>query len=348
MGVVIVNAPAVLLYDANGVALAVQDGVAIPANTPAIMVAGSDGTNARYIRVATDGAVRIDPTGTTTQPASLPGTVSAGNSSATPLGSSATFTGTFEDVKDYAALTLSVFADQASATDGLKFDWSHDGTNVDRTEATTVSASSGRAFNILVRARYFRVRYVNDATAQTAFRLGVVYHVTGSGLITKPLDGPVTSENLAQLVQAVLAVKKTDGSYDQPVLTSDGRLFVSSAPITPGGTTPIKQFADGSVGAIATVETVYTVTNGKTLTIQAFRGGSDTSSAGGRVELVSRPTGNPASDVVLDVGYVNGNNFDFAMDEIIIGNGTKQIVLKRINSGGTGLRMGAQWRGYEQ
>lgn len=74
MGVV-VNPVISILYDANGVAMAVQVGAAIPGSTPAIMVAGSDGTNARYMRVAADGTVRIDPTGTTTQPisaASLP------------------------------------------------------------------------------------------------------------------------------------------------------------------------------------------------------------------------------------------------------------------------------------
>lgn len=74
MGVV-VNPQIVILYDANGVAMAIETGVAIPANTSGIIAAGSDGTNARFIKVATDGTVRIDPSGTTTQPisaASLP------------------------------------------------------------------------------------------------------------------------------------------------------------------------------------------------------------------------------------------------------------------------------------
>lgn len=60
---------AVLLYDANGVAHAVYNGVAIPAETPALLVAGSDpGAVARYLRMAADGTVRVDPTGTTAQP----------------------------------------------------------------------------------------------------------------------------------------------------------------------------------------------------------------------------------------------------------------------------------------
>ena len=62
------RSPAVILYDANGDPLAVQDGVAIPANTPGLMVVGTDGGTARYVRVASDGTVRMDPTGTTAQP----------------------------------------------------------------------------------------------------------------------------------------------------------------------------------------------------------------------------------------------------------------------------------------
>jgi len=68
---VVVNPQIVLLYDANGVAHAVKDGVAIPVNTPALLVAGhDDGAIARVMRTAVDGTVRVDPTGTTTQPVS--------------------------------------------------------------------------------------------------------------------------------------------------------------------------------------------------------------------------------------------------------------------------------------
>jgi len=69
------KSPVVILYDSNGVAMAVSDGVAIPIGTQGIIVAGTDGANSRFMRTATDGTVRTDPTGTTTQPvsaASLP------------------------------------------------------------------------------------------------------------------------------------------------------------------------------------------------------------------------------------------------------------------------------------
>jgi hypothetical protein len=73
-GVVVVNQPGVYLVDADGNSITVTDGLAI-GSAEAILLAGKNGSDARFIRVATDGTVRIDPTGTTTQPvsaASLP------------------------------------------------------------------------------------------------------------------------------------------------------------------------------------------------------------------------------------------------------------------------------------
>lgn len=69
--VVVANQPAVTLYDAAGVELAVKDGIAIPANTPRLLIAGTDATLVRTLRTAADGTVRTDPTGTTVQPVSV-------------------------------------------------------------------------------------------------------------------------------------------------------------------------------------------------------------------------------------------------------------------------------------
>lgn len=98
--------PAVILYNADGVAMAVSNGVAIPLGTTALLVAGADtGGTARFLRTHTDGTVKVDPTGTTTQPVSGPLTdtqlratpvaVSDGGSSLTVDGSvSASIVGT--------------------------------------------------------------------------------------------------------------------------------------------------------------------------------------------------------------------------------------------------------------
>jgi hypothetical protein len=49
------ESPNVIIYDVNGQAMSVSNGAAIPAGTSALMVAGSDGTNSRYITIDTSG-----------------------------------------------------------------------------------------------------------------------------------------------------------------------------------------------------------------------------------------------------------------------------------------------------
>lgn len=172
----------------------------------------------------TDAELRATPV-----PITAPGTVSTANASTTPLGISATFTGTFEDISAFAYFTLTVFADQASATDGLKFDWSTDGTNIDRTEASNLSASSGRAFAITPRARYFRVRLVNGVIAQTVLRIGLVLHQNGTGLISRPLDEVLNEENLVQTVRAVLSAKPPSGNFVNIGASAAGNLNIAVA-----------------------------------------------------------------------------------------------------------------------
>lgn len=53
------DSPAVILYDSNGVEMSVQDGVAIPANTSRILIAGADGTTARSLAVDSIGRAGI-------------------------------------------------------------------------------------------------------------------------------------------------------------------------------------------------------------------------------------------------------------------------------------------------
>lgn len=62
------NSPDAVLYDKDGNALSVQNGVAIPASTPALMVAGSDGANSRYITIDSSGHPIVVGAGTAGSP----------------------------------------------------------------------------------------------------------------------------------------------------------------------------------------------------------------------------------------------------------------------------------------
>jgi len=166
-----------------------------------------------------------------TQPsdANIVGSVSVANRSETPLAAAGVFTGQFEDVKDVAFMSITVSADVESAAAGLKFQWSVNGTDVDLEDGTKVGASiglPGRAFAITPRARYFRIVYVNGPLAQTTFRIAVIHHSSGTGLISRPIGRALTDENFAQVTRSVLAAQKADGTYVNLKATDDGRLIV--------------------------------------------------------------------------------------------------------------------------
>ena len=101
--------------------------------------------------------------------------VSTVNSSAAALAANATFTGTAEDVSEYSTIVITVFADQASATDGLSVQQSTNGTNWDLTDVYTVPINSGKTFSFGVQAKFIRIVYTNGATASTVLRLQTIY-----------------------------------------------------------------------------------------------------------------------------------------------------------------------------
>lgn len=104
------------------------------------------------------------------------GRVSTNNSSTATLLSGAVFTGTSDEVKNYAAIQISVISNVASATDGLSLQQSSDGTNWDITDVYTVAAATGKVFSVQPAARFFRIVYTNGGTNQASFRLQTVYH----------------------------------------------------------------------------------------------------------------------------------------------------------------------------
>jgi len=102
--------------------------------------------------------------------------LSTKNSSAATLSSAAAFTGDGDDCIGYTAVTVQLFADQASAADGMKFQFSTNNSNWDDTYSFSMTASDTRRFQFAVTARYFRVFYTNGGTNQGAFRVQTILH----------------------------------------------------------------------------------------------------------------------------------------------------------------------------
>ena len=208
-----------------------------------VSIVGGD-TNGYELTINPDGSLNTSVT-------PPQGVIDSGNSSTTALGVSGVFTGTFVEVTNYSSVTVSVISDVASAINGLVFQWSSDGTNVDRTEQSSVLAGTGRAFALTVRARYFRIKYTNGTTAQTTFRLGSILKPTGSGIITRALKQTITNDNFAVLTQATLTAEDADdgGAYIN-IKARNSRLFVDVQSSTPTANT-VAQFV--SLGKVYTV-----------------------------------------------------------------------------------------------
>ncbi len=132
------------------------------------------------------------------------GFISGNNSSTTALSGSAVFAGVSEDVSGYQAITVTAFANQASAAGGLSLQFSSDNVNWDIAHTYTVAASTPRTVVESVYARYFRVVYTNGATAQTAFRLQTIYEAAPTNN-----DRAVSQQILLQPSQVSAAVNGT-------------------------------------------------------------------------------------------------------------------------------------------
>lgn len=107
-------------------------------------------------------------------PTSTPSAVSATNSSTTPLGSSAAFTGAWVSTLGYGSIVVNVTANTNSATDGLSIQQSSDGVNADIPDVYTLTAPAGANFCIPVKATFARVVYTNTNSAQATFRLQTI------------------------------------------------------------------------------------------------------------------------------------------------------------------------------
>ena len=218
-GTIVLNQLTAEVVNVDGYTAVIKPGTTIPSDVSALLVAGSDGYAARFIRVSSDGALRIDPTGTTTQPVSgnvsadttSVGIIDSGNSSTTPLGVGATFTGSSIDMLNYSTIRVSVFANQASATNGLQVQFGNDGVNWDFNRYTTLAANTGSTSAFNRAARYCRVVYTNGGTAQAAFRLQTVV-VPVSAEFDRHFVGEAPAESHNSIItQSVIWGRTTGG-----------------------------------------------------------------------------------------------------------------------------------------
>lgn len=139
----------------------------------------------------TSGNLRVAGTFSANPPSSVISTV---NSTTSNLAGAAAFTGTGEDVSNYAALQVSVFSSHVSATDGLSLQQSSDNSNWDITDTYTIPATTGKVFSIQPASQYFRLVYTNGATLTTSLRIKVVYHYSAPNPSSQRASDAYTNE----------------------------------------------------------------------------------------------------------------------------------------------------------
>jgi len=123
------DSPLAIIYNSDGYEVSTTNGKAVTATTAALAVAGSDGTNFRYVKTDNTGVLKIDPSGTTTQPISGNVVVSQGTAS----NLNATVTGTVvANIGTSGSLAL-----DATLTNGTQRTKISDGTNNAALTATT-------------------------------------------------------------------------------------------------------------------------------------------------------------------------------------------------------------------
>lgn len=182
---------------------------------------------------------------------SAPSLISTANSTVTPLGANAVFTGTAEDVSDYACVTVQVFTSHATASLGFKPQYSPDGTNWDDGDAynlPAMTAGNGKFFTFPVQARFFRIMCTNGAVAQTTFRLQTIFHKEMVKPSSHRIDDLLDTENDAELVKAIITGKRADGQFDTVKQTNNNEQ--QTADIVDAG---------GVSGVIAVVNTAIAI-----------------------------------------------------------------------------------------
>lgn len=298
-----------------------------------------DGTNGYDLVINSDGSAAVKSKNT----------VSTNNSSSTPLGISGSFPGTGEDVTNVGMITINVYSDQASATDGLSVEFSSDNSNWDHTDTFSVPAAIGKTYTVQRVAQYFRIVYTNGIVAQTVFRLQTIFSPFAHKGSTHRINDSISTEDDAELVKSILSAEDTDtGTFDN-VKSTDGRLLVSQEVVAPAGTTAIDEQAFGDVSTTSGTDTIYTITNGTTLTIQLLHATAEDETGGSLVELFEDPNGDLSVLNRIGLPLIVNGSFD---TEIIgteyEGDGTRRIVMRRRGYTASAREIGGRWQGFEE
>jgi hypothetical protein len=159
--------------------------------------------------------------------------IDTNNTTNTPILAGATYTGTPTDILGYGFIFVTVYSDQASATDGLVIEQgsSTDGITFywDNDDKYTIPAAKGKTFSVQPASPYLRIRYINSGVDQTAFRLSVVLKKTNSLSSSHRIQDSIIEDDDAILTKSVITAKTDAGPFVNLGATNSNNLRVSDA-----------------------------------------------------------------------------------------------------------------------
>lgn len=151
------------------------------------------------------------------------------NSTTTPLGAGATFTGQWEDCTAYSSFGVNIKTDQLGIA---YFENSADGITVDRSFAhpLTDAVNYNLYFSVAPKSKYSRIRFVNtSSSAQTVFRIQTILAIPERGAVYLPIAETLNDNSTAKLTRSVITGKSSSGggSYVNVKVNPSGSLAVS-------------------------------------------------------------------------------------------------------------------------
>jgi hypothetical protein len=179
---------------------------------PATADIQTDGTQRSKLTDGADNVAVIDIEGVKYLAAGKANKVDANNSSTSQLdpGGTNDFVGAATDVSQYSSVAVTVHSDQDSALDGMKFEFSQDGTNWDDVYAFNleVASSQTRRFQFPVTAKFFRVNYTNGTTITTAFRVQTILNRENILTSIHRIEDVVKEDRSAQLTKGAIVAQR--------------------------------------------------------------------------------------------------------------------------------------------
>lgn len=273
--------------------------------------------------------------------------IDSSNSTTTTLTANSTFTGAWTDVLEFAHITVQVRSSHDSASAGLNIQWSSDGSNIDDSDSFKVVADTGKIFTFGPQARYMRIVYTNGASNQTSFRLQTILKIFTQKASSHRINSSIMTEDDAELVKAVISAEDNTGVFKNLRSDSAGRLLISSDVATPADTTEVNKTDQSTTNTV--VDLLYTITNGKILTLQILQAGAESNNIGGsKVTLFEDPNGNLSVLNLITVLYVNGSSAEASLSVTYVGDGTRRIVMRRAALAGASREIFGRWKGFEQ